>query len=105
MNFHSDKLKQRGAMKFLRTLFFLVGLFWPGFLKAQEIKSIDISNVHPRTELRHPPAPQSDCEEGTGCIGGVELGTSRLMISNQTPSSLSVLRVLRMGWSLPELSL
>src|ERR1039458_4838592 len=76
MNFHSDKLKQRGAMKVLRTLFFLVVLSWPGFLKAQEIKSIDISNVHARTELRHPPAPQSDCKEGTDCIGGGYAGGS-----------------------------
>ena len=53
-----------------RPVILLVVLSWPGLLKAQEIKSIDLSNVRARTELRHPPAPQSDCKEGAPCIGG-----------------------------------
>jgi len=59
-----------------RSVFLLLVLAWPGFLKAQEIKHIDISNVRSRTELRHPPAPQSDCKEGTHCIGGGSGGGS-----------------------------
>src|SRR2546429_4425948 len=38
-------------------------------LFRSEIKYIDLTAVHQRTELRHPPAPQSDCKEGTHCIG------------------------------------
>jgi hypothetical protein len=52
-----------------RIVFLSLVLAWPGFLNAQEIRYIDISNVRPRTELRHPPARQSDCKEGTQCIG------------------------------------
>src|SRR5229473_3731397 len=63
-------------MMSFRSVFLLLVLAWPGFLKAQEIKHIDISNVRSRTELRHPPAPQSDCKEGTHCIGGGSGGGS-----------------------------
>jgi len=50
---------------------FLLLLFTlPCLLRAQEIKYIDLTDVRQRTELRHPPAPQSDCKEGTGCIAG-----------------------------------
>src|SRR5271170_7361304 len=50
---------------------FLLLLFTlPCLLRAQEIKYIDLTAVRQRTELRHPAAPQSDCKEGTGCIGG-----------------------------------
>ena len=50
---------------------FLLFLFiLPCVLRAQEIKYIDLTAVRQRTELRHPPTPQSDCKEGTGCIGG-----------------------------------
>ncbi len=52
-----------------RGLFAFLVLAWPCFLTAQEVKYIDISNVRPRTELRHPPAPQSDCKEGMHCLG------------------------------------
>jgi hypothetical protein len=54
---------------FLILLAFLV-LAWPRFVTDQEVKFIDISNIRQRTELRNPPAPKSDCKEGTGCIGG-----------------------------------
>ena len=50
---------------------FLLLLFTlPCLLRAQEIKYIDLTAVRPRNELRHPPAPKSDCKEDTGCIGG-----------------------------------
>jgi hypothetical protein len=52
------------------SLLAFLALAWPCFLTAQEVKFIDISNVRQRTELRNPPAPQSDCKEGTHCIGG-----------------------------------
>jgi hypothetical protein len=52
-----------------RSIFPSLLLAWPCFLAAQEVKYNDISHVHPRTELRHPPTPQSDCKEGTHCIG------------------------------------
>lgn len=41
-----------------------------GIVQAQEIKFIDLSNIRQRTELRSPPAPQSDCLVGQGCVGG-----------------------------------
>src|SRR5271157_5488826 len=50
--------------------FLLLIFTLPCLLRAQEIKFIDLAAVHQRTELRHPLAPQSDCKEGTGCIGG-----------------------------------
>src|SRR5258708_31723290 len=55
-------------MPFLRA-FLLLLLALPCLLNAQEIRYIDLTAVRQRTELRHPPAPQSDCKEGTGCIG------------------------------------
>ncbi len=53
-----------------RKVFLLLLLALPCLLKAQETKYIDLTAVRQRTELRHPPAPQSDCREGTGCLGG-----------------------------------
>jgi hypothetical protein len=53
-----------------RKLFLLLLLTPPCLLEAQEIKYIDLTAIRQRTELRHPPAPQSDCKEGTGCVGG-----------------------------------
>jgi hypothetical protein len=57
-------------------LFAFLVLAWPRFLTAQEVKFIDISNVRQRTELRNPPAPQSDCKQGAGCggLGGGSIG-------------------------------
>jgi hypothetical protein len=40
-----------------------------GILRAQEVNSIDLTNIHQRTELRHPPASASDCTPGTSCVG------------------------------------
>src|SRR5467141_4013294 len=56
-------------MPFLR-VFLLLLLALPCLLNAQEIKYIDLTAVRQRTELRHPPAPQSDCKEGMHCLGG-----------------------------------
>ena len=53
-----------------RNAFQLILFTLPCILMAQEIKYIDITDLRQRTELRHPPAPQSDCKEGTGCISG-----------------------------------
>src|SRR5882724_69786 len=53
-----------------RNAFQLILFTLPCILMAQEIKYIDITDLRQRTELRHPPAPQSDCKEGTHCIGG-----------------------------------
>lgn len=53
-----------------RKIFMWVLLALPCLLKAQEVKYIDLTPVRQRTELRHPPALQSDCREGTGCLGG-----------------------------------
>jgi len=39
------------------------------FLRAQEIKYIDLSGIRQRTELSHPPSPPADCKQGSGCLG------------------------------------
>ncbi len=59
-------------MIYFRSVFMMLALAWPGLLKAQEIKYIDIFNISPRRELRHPPAPQADCGGGKNCLGGGE---------------------------------
>lgn len=38
-------------------------------LHAQEVKSLDITGLRPRTQLRYPPAPPADCDTA-GCVGG-----------------------------------
>jgi hypothetical protein len=53
-----------------RGVILFIALTWGGVLQAQEVKYIDISNVHQRTELRVPPAPPPVCEEGKGCTSG-----------------------------------
>jgi len=57
-------------MPSFRCLFPVFVLAWPWVLAAQEVKYIDISGVRSRTELRYPPAPQSDCKDGTHCTAG-----------------------------------
>ena len=59
-----------------RNVFLLLVLTLPCLLKAQKTKYIDLIALRQRTELRHPPAPQSDCREGTGCLGGGSGGGS-----------------------------
>jgi hypothetical protein len=62
----------------LRTLSLLLLLALPCLLKAQEVKYIDLTALRQRTELRHPPAPPSDCRADAGCLGsgygGVSMG-------------------------------
>jgi hypothetical protein len=53
-----------------REIFLLVLLALPCVLKAQEVKYIDLAGLRQRTELRHPPAPPSNCGAGGGCLGG-----------------------------------
>jgi hypothetical protein len=73
VHFRTDKCKRRKSMMpFRRTFLFLI-IAWAGLLKAQEIKYIDLSSASQRTELRHPPAPQSDCKN---CMGAGSGGTS-----------------------------
>jgi hypothetical protein len=59
-----------------RNAFLLLLLALPFLLKAQEIKYIDLVAIRQRADLRHPPAPPSDCREGTGCgvYGGGSMG-------------------------------
>src|SRR3984893_1517518 len=61
-------LFQKGFLLLLFTL--------PCLLRAQEIKYIELTAVRQRTELRYPPAPQSDCKEHTGCVVGGYSGGS-----------------------------
>lgn len=39
-------------------------------LSAQEVRYIDLVGVTQRTQLRNPPAPQPNCDEGKPCAGG-----------------------------------
>src|SRR6266851_216535 len=57
-------------MILLRSVFLSLVLSWPSLLNAQEMKYIDVSNVRPRTELRYPPAPQSNSKGLGGGEGG-----------------------------------
>jgi hypothetical protein len=57
-------------MMSLRSVLLLLVLAWPGLLNAQEMKYLDLSNVRSRTELRYPPAPQSNSEGVSGGGGG-----------------------------------
>src|SRR2546429_7003291 len=59
-----------------RRVFLLLVLALPCLLKAQEVRYIDLTVVRQRTELRHPPAPPSDCRVGAGCLGGGYGGVS-----------------------------
>ena len=61
-------------MRIFRSLFALFALAWPCSLTAQEVRYIDITNVSPRTELRHPPAPPPECKDDA-CIGSGSSGS------------------------------
>lgn len=65
-----------------RNLFLLALLALPGVLRAQEVKYIDLAGVRQRTELRNPPAPQSECGEGRGCLGG---GSGGIIMGDGAP--------------------
>lgn len=62
------------------TLCFLVTVCCT-LLPAQEIKSLDITSVPPRTQLRYPQAPPADCN-AAGCVGG---GYGGVLISEGAP--------------------
>ncbi len=51
-------------------LFALVLLISSLSVSAQEVKFINLVGLTQRTELRHPPAPPSNCEAGKPCVGG-----------------------------------
>src|SRR4029077_6696066 len=40
------------------------------FFGAQELRYIDLASIQQRTDLRFPPRPPTDCEDGTSCVGG-----------------------------------
>jgi hypothetical protein len=63
------------VMRF-RSGFLLLLFTTPCLLTAQEVKYIDVTGVRQRMQLRHPPALQSDCKDGTGCIGSGYGGSS-----------------------------
>lgn len=50
--------------------------------EAQEVKSIDLTALQPRTELRYPPAPEADCAPSTSCVSG---GYAGLSVSDGAP--------------------
>ena len=58
-----------------RSVYFLLLFAWPGHVKAQEIKFIDLTSLSQRTNLRNPPAPPADCMKGN-CLGGGSGGGS-----------------------------
>ncbi len=62
-------------MRFSRLLLSLL-LGVPCSLRAQEVKYIDLTAVHQRTQLRYPPAPLSDCGKSRVCGGGGYSGGS-----------------------------
>jgi len=66
----------------IRSVFLFLLLALPCLLKAQEIKYIDLTADPQRLELRHPPAPQSDCRDGKGCLGG---GSGSRSIGDEAP--------------------
>lgn len=58
-----------------RRVYFLLLFAWPGHVKAQEIKFIDLTSLSQRTNLRNPPPPPADCKKGN-CLGGGSGGGS-----------------------------
>ena len=55
-------------MRFICNIVWSFLFAWPALLHAQEVKYIDLTFVQQRTELRHPPAPPPECEDGK-CLG------------------------------------
>src|SRR5215469_14102626 len=55
----------------LRNGTILLSLAFSVMLRAQEIKYLDLTSITQRTELRHPPAPPSNCDKASqDCVGG-----------------------------------
>jgi hypothetical protein len=59
-----------------RLILFLSTLSWALLLNAEEVKYIDVSSVVQRTKLRHPPAPPTNCERNSSCVGAASVGVS-----------------------------
>ena len=57
-------------------IFLFLLLACPNFLRAQEVKFIDLSSVQQRTKLRFPPARSPECVPGTACVGAGGVGGS-----------------------------
>jgi len=56
-------------MTAIHCTFLILVLICPVLTHAQEVKYAELSFAQQRTELRHPPAPPSECKDGM-CIGG-----------------------------------
>ncbi|HEX7425107.1 MAG TPA: hypothetical protein VF311_14650, partial [Terriglobales bacterium] len=61
------------ASRALSVLLLVIG---SALAAAQEIKHIDLTGIHQRTELRHPPAPPPVCDGNGRCVSGVAGGGS-----------------------------
>ena len=60
-----------------RFISLLLLLTCPVFVRAQEVKILDISDVQQRITLRYPPAPPPECgEKGKSCVGSGSAGVS-----------------------------
>ena len=60
-----------------RLILLLSALSWASLLlNAEEVKYIDVSSVVQRTKLRHPPAPPTNCEGNSRCVGAASVGVS-----------------------------
>jgi len=60
------------------------GVVLSAFLNAQEVKYLDLTVISQRTQLRYPPAPPSDCQNGAPCVGSGG-GTGGIGIGDGAP--------------------
>ncbi len=58
------------AMRSNRHLSLLLAFVWSAFFGAQELGYIDLASVQHRCDLRFPPQPPTNCEDGTSGVGG-----------------------------------
>jgi len=58
------------AMRLIRHISLLLVFAWSAFFGAQELRHIDLASIRQRTDLRFPPQPPTNCEDGTGGVGG-----------------------------------
>jgi hypothetical protein len=64
------------AMRSIRHISLLLVFVWSAFLGAQELRYIDLASIQQRTDLRFPPQPPTNCEDGTGGVGAAWGGGS-----------------------------
>lgn len=57
-------------MSSIRHLSLLLVFICSASANEREIKYIDLSSIQQRIELRHPPPPRTNCEDGSNCLGG-----------------------------------